>query len=69
MAIYHLSVKIIGRKAGRSAVASAAYRSGTRLENAYDGIEHDYTKKQWVTYSEIVLPVQAPKEFKDREKL
>lgn len=28
MAIYHLSVKIIGRNSGRSAVAAAAYRSG-----------------------------------------
>ena len=64
MAIYHLSVKIIGRKAGRSAVASAAYRSGTKLVN-----EHDYTNKKWIAYSEIMLPVQASESFKDREKL
>lgn len=69
MAIYHLSVKIIGRKAGRSAVASAAYRSGTKLVNEYDGIEHDYTNKKWIAYSEIMLPVQASESFKDREKL
>lgn len=31
MAIYHLSVKIIGRNSGRSAVAAAAYRSGDTL--------------------------------------
>ena len=29
MAIYHLHVKVIGRKSGSSAVASAAYRSGS----------------------------------------
>src|SRR5664279_4250546 len=31
MAIYHLHVKVIGRKSGSSAVASAAYRAGARL--------------------------------------
>jgi len=33
MAIYHLHVKVIGRKAGSSAVASAAYRSASRLRD------------------------------------
>ena len=33
MAIYHLHVKVIGRKTGQSAVASAAYRSGSRLRD------------------------------------
>ena len=45
MAIYHCSVKIIGRSSGRSAVGSSAYRAGERLENERDGIIHDYTKK------------------------
>lgn len=31
MAIYHLSVKVISRSAGRSAVAAAAYRCAGRL--------------------------------------
>lgn len=44
MAIFHFKVKIINRKSGRSAVASAAYRSGEKLVNEYDGLEHDYTK-------------------------
>ena len=30
MAIYHLHVKVIGRKVGSSAVASAAYRAAAR---------------------------------------
>lgn len=45
MAIYHCTCKIISRGKGRSAVGSAAYRSGEKLKNEYDGIEHDYTKK------------------------
>ena len=34
MAIYHLHVKVIGRKSGSSAVASAAYRSASRLQTS-----------------------------------
>ena len=41
MAIYHFSVKIIKRSEGRSAVAAAAYRSGTKLTNEWDGITHE----------------------------
>lgn len=42
MAIYHLSVQIIKRSEGRSAVAAAAYRSGTSLTSEWDGITYDY---------------------------
>lgn len=69
MAIFHFKVKIINRKSGRSAVASAAYRSGEKLVNEYDGLEHDYTKKHWIEYTEIMLPDCAPKESKDRNIL
>lgn len=69
MAIYHFKVKIINRKSGRSAVASAAYRSGEKLVNEYDGLEHDYTKKHWIEYKEIILPESAPNEYKDRNAL
>ncbi len=31
MSIYHCSIKIISRAGGRSAVASAAYRSGEKF--------------------------------------
>lgn len=69
MAIYHLSVKIISRNKGRSVVAAAAYRAGEKLINEYDGVLHDYTRKNWVEYSEIILPDNAPKEYVDRNKL
>ena len=69
MAIYHCSVKIIGRSSGRSAVGSSAYRSGERLENERDGIVHDYTKKSGVVYSEIVVPEHAPAWTKNRQTL
>lgn len=66
MAIYHASVKMISRSAGRSSVAAAAYRSGTCLENEYDGRKHDFRKKQWVAYTQITLPNHAPSEYQDR---
>ncbi len=69
MAIYHLSVKIIGRSSGRSSVAAAAYRSGDTLTNNYDGLTHDYSRKNWIEHTEILLPPNAPKEYKDRSTL
>ncbi|MDB2010810.1 MobQ family relaxase [[Clostridium] symbiosum] len=69
MAIYHLSVKIIGRNAGRSSVAAAAYRSGDTLTNEYDGLTHDYSRKHWIEHTEIMLPPNAPESFKDRSTL
>ncbi len=71
MAVYHCSIKIISRvgKKPRSAVASAAYRSGTKMTNEYDGVTHDYTRKQGVVYSEIMLPPHAPEKFSERSVL
>jgi len=69
MAIYHCSVKIIGRSAGRSSVAAAAYRAGQKITNQRDGRMQDYTRKQGIAHSEIMLPVHAPAEYKNRATL
>ena len=69
MAIYHLEAKVVSRGAGRSAVAASAYLSCSRLYNDYDGIQHDYTKKQGLVWRQIFLPEYAPQEWQDREKL
>lgn len=69
MAIYHCSIKIINRSGGRSAIASAAYRSGKKLHNEETGLTHDFTKKGGVIMNEIILPVNAPKEYLNREIL
>ncbi|MDR0374058.1 MAG: MobA/MobL family protein, partial [Nitrososphaerota archaeon] len=53
-------------------VAHASYQSGERLQGkkGKDGkITHDYTKKSGVVHKEILLPDNAPEEFKDRETL
>ena len=69
MAIYHLEAKIISRGAGRSAIAAAAYQSGEKLYNAYDGLTHDYRKKGGILHTEILLPLQAPAAWKERQIL
>ena len=65
----HIPVSIIKRSEGRSAVAAAAYRSGTKLTNEWDGLTHDYTRKSGVVHAEIMLPAHAPPEFADRYTL
>mgnify|MGYP000953986580 FL=1 len=69
MAIYHLSIKIISRGKGKSAVAAASYRSGEKIKNEYDGIVHDFTRKGGIAHTEILLPQNAPQEFSNRGTL
>ena len=69
MAIYHLEAKVISRGAGRSAVAAAAYMSCSRITNEYDGVQHDYTRKQGLVWSQVFLPENAPAEWADRATL
>ncbi|MBR0409009.1 MAG: MobA/MobL family protein [Clostridia bacterium] len=69
MAIYHNEVKIITRGEGRSACAAAAYIGCAVIYNDYDGIRHDYTKKQGLVWDQVFLPPMAPVEWQDKEKL
>src|SRR3974390_3197824 len=69
MAIYHLHVKVIGRKSGSSAVASAAYRSGARLRDERLDRGQDFSGKRGVVHSEVMLPENAPQAWSDRERL
>ena len=59
MAIYHLSVKPMSRKNGRSATAAAAYRAAEKIYDQSSGQTFDYTRKRGVEHAEIVLPVAA----------
>ena len=70
MAIYHCCIKVTSRgNGGKSAVAAAAYRAGEKLTNEYDGRTHDYTKKEGIVHTEILLPDHAPSEYADRSTL
>ena len=68
-AIFHCPIQIIKRSAGKSAVAAAAYRSGEKLVNEWDGLTHDFTRKGGIVHTEIMLPIHAPPEFADRSTL
>nr|WP_181718052.1 MobA/MobL family protein [Psychrobacter sp.]QJS05695.1 mobilization protein MobA [Psychrobacter sp.] len=56
MAIVHIATKAISRKAGQSAVASAAYRAGVILKDERYDRSHDYSKKSGVMSADIILP-------------
>lgn len=69
MAIYHLEAKVVSRGAGRSACAASAYMSCSAIYNDYDGVQHDYTRKQGLVWEHVFLPDCAPKEWQDRAVL
>ena len=69
MAIYHFSAKVIGRANGSSALASAAYRSASRLYDQRLDRHHDFSNKSGVIYSELMAPAGAPEQFRERECL
>ena len=56
MAIFHLSAKIISRKAGRSSTGAAAYRAGEQVIDERTGEVHDCSRKRGVEHAEIVMP-------------
>ena len=60
---------MVSRGAGRSAVAASAYLSCSRMLNEYDGVQHDYTRKQGLAWQAMFLPPMALPEWQDREKL
>ena len=60
MAIYHCQVKTISRADGRTATASAAYRSGEKIKDENTNETHDYTKKKGILHTEIITREDAP---------
>lgn len=69
MAIYHCTVNIISRAKGGNAVASAAYRSSELIHDERLGINHDYTRKTGVDYTEIIAPDNTAKDYCNRATL
>lgn len=69
MAISFAHVSIHSRHKGHSAVAAAAYRSGSKLHDERTGITYDFTNRKDVKYSEVMLPEQAHDQFQDRQIL
>ena len=50
-------------------MAASAYMSCSRMYNDYDGVQHDYTRKQGLVWQQVFLPDMAPAEWADREIL
>jgi ATP-dependent exoDNAse (exonuclease V) alpha subunit len=61
MAIYRLEAKIISRGNGHSAVAAAAYRTGTKIRDERSDKVHDYSSRtKGVVASAILRPENSP---------
>jgi hypothetical protein len=69
MASYHFSAQLIQRSKGRSAVAAAAYRSGSVLADNRTGQRFDFSRRRGVVSSEILAPDGAADFLKQRETL
>ena len=65
----HYRIKISTRRKGHSAVAQAAYQSGDRLFDERENKTKYYSDKRGIVYTEILLPVNAPREYADRNSL
>jgi ATP-dependent exoDNAse (exonuclease V) alpha subunit len=69
MAIYHLSVKTVGRSDGKTATAAAAYRACAVVACERENVTHDYTRKGGLVHAQIIAPANAPEWATDRTKL
>ena len=56
MAIFIATTKSISRSSGQSAVASASYRAGEKLQDERYGKVQDYSKRHGVISANIILP-------------
>jgi len=69
MAIFHMQVKICSKAKGNSVVALAAYNARERIEEEKTGLLYNYSKKDDLVHSAIILPENAPARFADRSTL
>ncbi|MCT3030096.1 MobQ family relaxase, partial [Pediococcus parvulus] len=68
MAIFHMSFSNISAGKGRSAIASAAYRSGEKLFDDKEG-RHYFYARSIMPESFILTPKNSPEWASDREQL
>ena len=65
----HFEINIVKRSEGGSAVSAAAYQTGEKLFSDWDRKYMYHGTKEELVLKEILLPVHAPPEFADRNKL
>ena len=60
MAIFHFTVKIVGRSKGKSIIAASAYLNGDVMKNEETGKVSYYTSKKEVVYTSLMMCENAP---------
>jgi hypothetical protein len=65
--MYHATTSAVSRGTGGSACAKGAYIGGQEITNEITGEIHNYTKKQGVEHTEIILPSGIEKTISSSE--
>lgn len=60
MAIFHYTVKIVGRSKGKSIISASAYLNGDVMENEETGRISYYTSQKEVVYTSLMMCENAP---------
>ena len=63
MAIFHFTVKIVGRGKGKSVISASAYLNGDVMKNEETGRISYYTSKKEVVYTSLMMCENAPPEW------
>ena len=63
MAIFHFTVKIVGRSKGKSVISASAYLNGDVMKNEETGRISYYTSKKEVVYTSLMMCENAPLEW------
>lgn len=63
MAIFHFTIKIVGRSKGRSVISASAYLNGDVMKNEETGKASYYTSKKEVVYTQLMMCENAPSEW------
>ncbi len=67
MASFHASTGAVSRGSGHSSTAKSAYISGQEITDELTGEIHDYTKRDGVEHTEVILPSGIDKEIAAQE--
>ena len=65
MAIFHFTVKIVGRSKGKSVISASAYLNGDVMKNDETGKFSYYTGKKEVVYRQLSLCENAPPQWEE----
>lgn len=63
IAIFHMTIKIVGRSKGKSIIAASAYLNGDVMKDYETGRTSYYTSKNEVVYTRLMMCENAPPEW------